>query len=488
MPKPMLANLSPVRTRSTASSSATRPGRAFTWAYLAVLSLFLLPPNLLYQFGIDYDTSGGNPATKIRPATYLAVIGAMSALWAMYRSRSGRPFSELRVAITFMVVVAVCAVFSFISVGAASSSNYVDTFLAAGFLTMALDGADVRQRRLLGYTLMALVVVSVFMAFVESAKEMHIIPMQIGNLDMRKIQGRAPEDFRAAGLYSHPLVASMVTSMSIFLLLSMRLRLWLAGTLLALLSVGLLSYGGRAALGVTVATLVIAGLLFLLFKLVSRGLSAEIIAATLAAGILLPMLFAVLLAETEVGARIVATMSFDDNSAEVRSVQWEVLRFLDLRDVLFGVSREQIDVLKGLIGLSGQGNDIESPWLLLFLNLGVVGFLPLVVGLFCFLIDIARRGGWPAGWMMIASYLVIASTSNSFGVKTPDFCFLVAFAFAMSGFKADATIKVSAVAPIRPDHVKMAWGTGPARRYGLALLATNHSRNLRPGTRPTQLT
>ena len=39
--------------------------RGFTWGLLSVIALFLLPPNLLFQFGIDYDTSGGNPAMKI---------------------------------------------------------------------------------------------------------------------------------------------------------------------------------------------------------------------------------------------------------------------------------------------------------------------------------------------------------------------------------------------------------------------------------------
>jgi hypothetical protein len=235
----------------------------------------------------------------------------------------------------------------------------------------------------------------------------------------------------------------------VFLLMTMRLRLWLSGIILALLGVGLLSFGGRAALGVTLVTLIVASVAFLLVKIVTRKLSAKIIGAALAAGILLPVLFGMVVTETGVGARIMSNLSFDDSSTEVRSVQWDVLSHIDLRDVLFGTSREHIELLKSQIGLTGQGNDIENPWLLLFLNLGVIAFVPFVVGLFGFWIDIARRGGWPAGWMLIGSYLVIASTSNSFGVKAPDFFFLVAFAFAMSGFNAD--LSEEGVAAGSPD-------------------------------------
>jgi hypothetical protein len=225
-----------------------------------------------------------------------------------------------------------------------------------------------------------------------------------------------------------------VTSMSVYLVITMRLPIWLSGIVLALLGAGLLSFGGRAALSVTTISLIIAGGTFLSIKIARRGLTLGVIGAALAAIVLLPMFFAVLVTETNLGARIVSTIFFNDNSSEVRSFQWEVLSKLDLRGVLFGTSRAEVELLKSRIGLSGEGNDIENPWLLLFLNLGLIAFIPFVVGLFWFCIDIARRGGWPAGWMLVGSYLVIASGSNSFGVKTADLCFLVAFAFAMNAF------------------------------------------------------
>jgi hypothetical protein len=74
--------------------------------------------------------------------------------------------------------------------------------------------------------------------------------------------------------------------------------------------------------------------------------------------------------------------------------------------------------------------------LLLFLNLGIISLIPFLAGLSMFLVYLARCGGWPNGWMLVGTYIVIASTNNSLGVKTQDLSFLVAFAFAMSGFRS----------------------------------------------------
>jgi hypothetical protein len=431
------AHHSPALASSTAVEPCLGPNPAkgkSVWALLSVVSLFVLPSNLLFEFGLDVDSPGGNPAMKIRPGTYFALLGAIAALRAMRQPATAGCLARSRVAIAFMVLTAACVLYSVVSVGAAASSSYVDTFIAAGLLAMTLEMTDLRQRRALGYIMLSLVLLSVVLAIWETIRQEHLIPMHIGTVDMSKVQGKTVEEFRAAGLYSHPLTAAIVTSMSVYLSITMRLPIWLSGIVLALLGAGLLSFGGRAALSVTTISLIIAGGTFLSIKIARRGLTLGVIGAALAAIVLLPMFFAVLVTETNLGARIVSTIFFNDNSSEVRSFQWEVLSKLDLRGVLFGTSRAEVELLKSRIGLSGEGNDIENPWLLLFLNLGLIAFIPFVVGLFWFCIDIARRGGWPAGWMLVGSYLVIASGSNSFGVKTADLCFLVAFAFAMNAF------------------------------------------------------
>ena len=120
----------------------------------------------------------------------------------------------------------------------------------------------------------------------------------------------------------------------------------------------------------------------------------------------------------------------------VRAQQWDVLDLLDTREVLFGTTRERVDQMSAQIGLVSENSGIESPWLLLFLNLGVINLIPFLFGLSMFLVYLARIGGWPNGWVLIATYLAVASTNNSLGIKTSDLSYLVAFAFAMSGFRS----------------------------------------------------
>ena len=124
-----------------------------------------------------------------------------------------------------------------------------------------------------------------------------------------------------------------------------------------------------------------------------------------------------------------------DDSARVRAQQWDILDLIDLQEVLYGTTREHVDLMANQIGLTSQGSGIENPWLLIFLNLGMINLIPFLVGLSMFLVYLARRGGWPLGWLLVCTYITIASTNNSLGVKTSDLSFLVAVVIAMSGFR-----------------------------------------------------
>jgi hypothetical protein len=124
-----------------------------------------------------------------------------------------------------------------------------------------------------------------------------------------------------------------------------------------------------------------------------------------------------------------------DDSAAVRTTQWEVLGYLDLRNWLFGISHVDLDILKYQIGLGGKDTDIENCWLLMFLNLGGVGFSVFLVVLGAFAVHLCRQTGSMFGWLMIVSSLIIDSTSNSLGVRTNDLLIQVAFAVAISGYK-----------------------------------------------------
>lgn len=450
---------------------ARKPAQgAFVWALWSVILLYILPSNLLFQFGIDYDGAGGDPLSKIRPATYIALIGAIVAI---LNRRRARLLALARVPLTtaFMATTVCCAIFAMISIGATSVSNYVDTFLAAGFLTYALADSTPQQRRTLGYVIMGLTLLSIAISLAEDYTHVHFIPVHIaGGFNPKKILGKGIDAFRGAGLYSDPLMGSTISAMAVFLLIAMRLPLVTSGFALFLLLAGLLSFGGRAALGVTLLVLLVVGIAFLGSRLLQRRLTAKVLGAGLAVVIVFPPLFGVLVSQTDLGARILDHLYMDD-SARVRAYQWEVLDKLNPRDVLFGTTRTDLEVMKSQIGISGRGDDIENPWLLLFLNFGLIGFLPFVAGLAGFFLENSRRGGWPAGWLLIGSYLAISFTNNSFGEKVSDFSFLVAFTYAMSGFAEQVPVIQSrrsiTRAPLPRRQPAMALGTMSGLPRGL---------------------
>ena len=66
-----------------ARSSEVVSSTGFTYGFMAVLVLFLLPSNLLFALGIGYDLPSSFAAVKIHPATYLTAFGLVSTLLAV---------------------------------------------------------------------------------------------------------------------------------------------------------------------------------------------------------------------------------------------------------------------------------------------------------------------------------------------------------------------------------------------------------------------
>ena len=256
----------------------------------------------------------------------------------------------------------------------------------------------------------------------------------------------------------------------------MRLRPLVTMALIGALFVGLMSFGGRGALFMTTVLIAAAGMFQLSAGLVTRRLSVGFLAAFIAGSVLLPAIFVVLTATTDVGQRIIEHLYYDDSAAN-RVIQWNILDYLKYQDVLFGVSPDRITLLKFQIGLSKPGMDIENFWLLMFLNLGVFGF-PLFAGaLFLLLFHQGQRSNTAIGWVIVMATLLICSTSNSLGRKSPDLLFLAACMTALGGFRPQQLIHLATHDAPPADAV---------RHTALAVLPEGRRRALtdRPVARP----
>ena len=294
---------------------------------------------------------------------------------------------------------------------------YVDSYLAAGLLAVALMGATDRQRVILGRVIIGLCILNVGISVVESITQTHLIPLT--GPDGLDVTDAGTTEFRGAALYTHPLTGALMTAMAIFLLLTMEMSFAIRAICFLILVIGLLSFGGRAALMVTIALLAARAALTAFQDLLQRRVNINLIwSLFLVAFLLLPILVA-LISDTSIGDRIMSRLYYDD-SAEVRTQQWLIFSRMNMEQILFGVPVATSQRLAYQVGLTG----VENPWILMFLSLGAIVLPVFLMGVGLFFLHLART--YPVSrWVLLAAFL-ITCTSNSVGTKSPDFFLMVA--------------------------------------------------------------
>jgi hypothetical protein len=456
--------LAPARLTDIRSASGNMRIRkaAFSIALFGVILEFALSGNTLENLGIDYASPGGNPIIKLHPATYLSAIACCMVLFMIRPAGSGivRFFRATPSLAAFTIMILFCAFYSIANVGFSGAAVYVESYLAAAMLAVALEAGTDRQKRSLAWWIISFCVLSIIISIGESITQTHLIPMHFDESAGVELPDDV-QDFRGDGLFSHPLTAAGTTSMATFLLLRMRMNGLLKGALFTTMLVGLLSFGGRAALLTTVIIVVLAAAYELLRGIVRRNLSMGFVGAVAAAVLILPPLMIVLVTSTDIGERIITHM-YVDESAQVRNLQWQVLNYLNLHDVLFGVAPDRLEVMKYQIGLGSATTDIENFWLLMFLNLGGIGFAIYVTALGLFIVHLGRTANNPLGWMLLISMIIIASTSNSLGRKSTDLFYATACIMAMTGYPKTAS--APAKKPVSRDRPM---GVRTSQRLGL---------------------
>lgn len=484
--------LAPVPPDQTIGLRRSDPARyAFVFGFITIVLIFLLPASLLISLKLYSDTPGDSVLTKFHPATYTAILGAWFALYGKRRSGGVVGLFRERPALAWSIVlILTSAVYSVLSVGLSGIALFVETYLAAALTAIALEMGTPRQLRALGYTMLVFCLINVAMSLMEGATQTHFLPLEPG---LAKNVDNGVEDFRGQALYTHPLTGALVTSMALFSVLGMRLRGSITTVIFGAFVVGLMSFGGRSALFTAMSTIIAVALFQLTSGLATRRLNIGFLGAFITGALLLPVLFAILTTMTDVGMRITSHLYLDD-SADVRIVQWRVLPLLHLHDILFGASLDRISQLKVLVGLTGPGADIENGWLLLFLNLGVIGLPIMAGGMFLLLWHLGKRADTSISWLVIIVTVLVSTTNNSLGRKTPDLIFLTAFTIALSGFGSmakEATEKPAAASaepwprrtslslmPSDPSRMLRDWPPMQRMRSGLSPLRT---RRQRPG-------
>jgi hypothetical protein len=221
--------------------------------------------------------------------------------------------------------------------------------------------------------------------------------------------------------------------------------------LLGVFAVGLLGFGGRTAMGITIATFAIWTAIRMVRGSINGTVNRYEVAAVLFAAIALPVLVAIVATQTTIGERMLARLYWDD-SAQTRIVQFRVLADLTPKDWILGASIDRVRDIIFQLGLKMPFTDIENFWLVMLINLGAIGYVFYLAG-FLPLLAYLWRSNTTVAKVMLFTMILVASTSNSLGRKCNVLTIAVPAMIATSAFERRRPYPMSMATSNRPAPI-----------------------------------
>ncbi len=421
--------------------------RRLSWWLLVggmVLRMMLSAP-ALHNMGFSYDLPGGAPLpTKIHPGTYLLLLALFAGL-----ASHGHPLRSAwqlmvkhRLLSAYLLCMVGVLVWAVLRHGTAGQAFFVDTLWTPGIaaLTVVMHHRG-RQRQLL-QLLMLLLLANAAVAVIEAATHMRLVPLFAGR------DGIVEERFfRASAFMGHPLANSLVT-LSLMPVVVVMPWSWRArGAALALLTLGLLSFGSRTNLAAVMLYALLACLPLALHLLRGQYNYRQITGGLVGLAAIFAALAGVV-ATTNLGERIFKNLKWD-NSADVRLLAFDVLDHVRGTDLWFGISVERIEGIAGRVGIDLRYEAIENFWVNLLVLLGVVGFSLFLVGLACLVMHLWRGARTPVK-LAIVMFFLVASGANTLASKTSTLTVLAVVV------QCAAALRQPAMRPSNP-HAQQAW-------------------------------
>lgn len=342
---------------------------------LAIIALFSLSGNVLYLFGISYDSPGGSPLQKIHPSSYLLLLSIMA--WAMYRNGIQQLYSlTLLRSHLFLLTAAACLLLQDILLGRPLSSAIV-SYVSAALFVLMLKAQSLRRLAQLKQLLLLLLFANAAVGVYEYLTGGLIAPLVLTDISSGDVIDTSHwGQVRSAGLMGHPLTSTMLSG---FFLVCFCARFLFARVSLgesltaAMLLAALPLFGGRGA----ILAFLIVVMLMLIIKgaqsLQRRAMSRHALLYLLCSLLLLPLLsYAAYL--TGFLDPVLSRMEDDNGSASTRLIAIAIMLDTPLLNLLLGdVDRS----LSAKVLLYGSRYGIEIGWIALILTYGALlsGFL-----------------------------------------------------------------------------------------------------------------
>ncbi|MDE1900764.1 MAG: VpsF family polysaccharide biosynthesis protein [Alphaproteobacteria bacterium] len=383
--------------------------------------ILLLPQQTLNIVGIPYGDADASAVAKIHPGNFFIFL----SFFVLIVSR-GDPIADLfrmarhYTAYFFMLMIYIAILVFWAVRGPGGVGMILDTHIGMPIAALVFSYAPPSMRRRITLWFVAIVAVNSAIGIGESFTHLRLLPFDPSWEVLKQ------DYFRASALFGHPLSNAVITAVTLFVVIDLPLHPFLKAALIGEMLISLVGFGGRMALVVAVAGCALLGARALWASVTAHGLTVMRLTLALVAALAVPAiaggaLYAAL--HSDMGARLMAYDSLQDDSARVRVQSWKAPLLLSPEEVFFGVDGDRVDQISQQLDIASPTSDIENPWILMFMFLGAIMFTLWLCGLAAVVRRLTSNAS-PALTMAVIGYFVIASSSNSFGRKDPMFLLL----------------------------------------------------------------
>lgn len=410
----------------TGSRPAMSPASAIM---LFVAMFFLLPGSLLPSIGWHYF-GGGPEFQKLHPATYLLVAVFPLALIVdgAFRRRCMVQLTTDYAFVAFGIAALATSLFAIVARGA-SAANLIETFALALIVRLSIvampRGPMIWFRRFIDL----LFIVGVVTVLGEFVLRRSIIFENVAFYDPIT-QQIVTTEFRAAGIFGHPLAAAGFFALyAILNLVSTPMRLTIGCMTRLLLSalafLAIFPTGGRS--GLLVGGLIMAAFVALAaFRSLARGSFSKAGLVWFVLFLTCVILMLPVMYHFDVFDTMLARFARDDGSTLSREYALQILLESRPEDLWFGMPLADVVNLQRQFGLVA----IENGWINFALICGLVFTIPLLVSYLLFMFKSNPRYCTSGIYYVALLQLILSNATNDLWAKNTAFATGLAVIFA----------------------------------------------------------
>jgi hypothetical protein len=384
--------------------------------FLTVGATLLMSASLLLYMGIPYGEPGGNPLSKIHPATYIALV-----TFALNAIRRGNPLTYLgEVAkrfpgIPYYLIIWICLISWVIVVQRTPITGIVDTLLTPCLMFLLIADLTDDEHAFLALLVHVFMTLNASIGIIEVSTGWRLVP------SFEALGKEVTYDWRGTALLGHPLGNASLTGAYILVLAfgaDWRIPDWLRPILILLQFCAMVAFGGRAA-----TVLVLAGILPALVwrgcRILTGGSFDARAAAVLA--VVLPIGIGLILLAVDAGVfdKFAERFADDGGSAQTRVAMMRIMYSFNFSDLLFGPNPDELNTK---MSVEGTPIAIESFVIGFFVQYGLGISIIFFAALAIFSYEFWRFGNAGIGTVYVIAYFyLVAAGSASLSTKSTIF-------------------------------------------------------------------